>query len=123
MENEIEKKGIEERISSIEMDIHWLKNAQEKQILNVSDITRMVGFSRQTLYRSREYLLPLNHLEGVKEWTRSEILEHLSRPLDELKAEYEQYIEEHKEELIARGREKAKKKAKAGKKAKIKSAS
>lgn len=123
LEEEIEKKGIEERITSIEEDLRWLVESQQKQVLNMRDLARITGYSRQTLYRSRQYLLPLNHFKGVSEWTRAEIMAHLSRPIDEIKAEYEQYLVEHKDEIVERGRDKAKKKAKTGKRAKIKSAS
>lgn len=117
---EVERKGIEDRLLSIEQDVRWLKESQEKQILSIGDVARLVGYSKQTLYTSRAYLLPLNHFEGITEWTRSEILTHLNRPIEEIQAEYEKYIEEHMEELTARGREKSKKATSRGK---IKSAS
>lgn len=99
--------GIETRILSIEKDVGWLKNAFEKQVLNVSDIAELTGFSKGTLYSSKQYLLPLNHVDGVTFWTRAEVIAHLNRPMSEIKKEYDNYVTEHRDELTARGREKS----------------
>lgn len=94
---------IEQRLESIERKLDLIIEliGGGTMPMNVKDIASMYGKPRTSMYTVYRYLLPNFGFSSdmqttVNEWTRAEVIAWNSRPIEERKKEYRNYVVEVK---------------------------
>ena len=86
--------GIEERLERIEekQDLILSLIGAESSEMTVTDIAKMCGVSRQSLYKDKRYLLPnFGQEKGRKKYRRVDVLLWLSKGEDALRKEWKNF--------------------------------
>ena len=94
---------IEQRLESIEKKLDLILDliGEGTYPMNVTAIASMYGKPRTSMYTAYRYLLPnfgfsSDRRTTVNEWTRKDVIAWNSRPIEERKKEYRNYVVEVK---------------------------